>query len=157
MIVGYTGPRSGLTNPQRVALAEVLSGLSGTMHNGAAEGADRNAARYWARRQGNRIEFFPCNKGQEEWASRRLTLPGNILTHVHPIRPPLVRNRQNLVDPCDVLVATPAGPKPTQGRLGGTWSTVTYARRPDVGKPVVLVWPDGRVTRESGAPEAKES
>ena len=34
MIVGYTGPRSGLTPPQRLALGEVLATLSGTMHNG---------------------------------------------------------------------------------------------------------------------------
>lgn len=144
MIVGYTGPRLGLLPPQRLALGEVLSSLSGTMHNGAAEGGDRAAAELWGQWPWRRgIEFFPCNREQREWAV--LWIQGTRAPEartVHPIRPPLVRNRENLVDPCDLLVATPAGPKPE----GGTWSTIRYARR--VEKPVVLVWPDGRMEWE---------
>lgn len=144
MIVGYTGPRSGLTPPQRLALGEVLATLSGTMHNGAALGADRAAAELWGRGPWHReIEFFPCHAEQQRWAV--LFARSHARVTVHPIRPPLVRNRENLVDPCDLLVATPAGPETPRG---GTWSTIRYARRPEVGKPVVLVWPDGRVEWE---------
>lgn len=142
MIVGYTGPRLGLLPPQRHALGEVLASLSGTMHNGAAEGGDRDAASCWSR-LGRVLEFYPCNREQQRWAV--LFARSHARVTIHPIRPPLVRNRENLVDPCDLLVATPAGEETPRG---GTWSTIRYARRPEVGKPVVLVWPDGRVEWE---------
>ena len=144
MIVGYTAPRQGLTPPQRHSLGEVLATLSGTMHNGAARGGDRDAARCWSG-LGRALELFPCNISQLMWAVAFEALPSRPLVTVHPIRPPLVRNRENLVDPCDLLVATPAGPETPRG---GTWSTIRYARRPEVEKPVVLVWPDGRVEWE---------
>lgn len=144
MIVGYTGSRQGLTPPQRLALFEVLATLSGTMHNGAARGADRAAAELWGQGPWEReIDFYPCNREQRDWAMQWNA--GIRRFSVHPIRPPLVRNRENLVDPCDLLVATPAGPETPRG---GTWSTIRYARRPEVEKPVVLVWPDGRVEWE---------
>ena len=54
--------------------------------------------------------------------------------------PYLDRNRA-IVDACDILYATPESM--AEESRGGMWHTVRYARR--VGKPVVIVWPDGTV------------
>ena len=50
------------------------------------------------------------------------------------------RNR-NIVDATDILVATP---KENKGDIyrGGTWYTINYAV--SKGKPVYIIWPDGR-------------
>ena len=57
--------------------------------------------------------------------------------------PYLERNRA-IVDACDILIACPKGMQEEQ--RSGTWATVRYARRRD--RPIVIVWPDGTVTRE---------
>jgi predicted Rossmann fold nucleotide-binding protein DprA/Smf involved in DNA uptake len=63
---------------------------------------------------------------------------------VYPERPPLLRN-VDIVDACAVLVACPSG---AEHRKSGTWATVRYARQ--VGREVVIVWPDGTVARDGG-------
>jgi hypothetical protein len=53
------------------------------------------------------------------------------------------RNR-DIVNESDILIATP----PTMNELpnGGTWYTINYARK--VGKPRIIIWPDGSVNEE---------
>ena len=50
----------------------------------------------------------------------------------------LTRNR-DMVNECDVLVATPlTDMSSTGGRIGGTWYTIRYAQK--VGKEVFIIW-----------------
>lgn len=58
-----------------------------------------------------------------------------------PVKKPLDRNR-DIVEAAEVLIACPDGP---ERQRSGTWATIRHALR--VGKPVVIVWPDGRVER----------
>lgn len=136
MIVGFTGSRKGLKALQRRELGKVLSCLSGSMRNGAAEGADRDAAYFWDADPEAPIDFFPCNRHQRRWA--KIWSVTRVNATVHPMRDPLVRNQLDIVDPCDILVATPAGP---ETQRGGTWSTIRYAKTLE--RPIVIVWPSG--------------
>lgn len=56
---------------------------------------------------------------------------------------PYLQRNKVIVDRCGVLVAAP-GEAQEQLR-SGTWSTIRYARR--VGRPVIMVLPDGTVVR----------
>ena len=60
-----------------------------------------------------------------------------------PPKPPLERN-EDIAASCDLLVVAP---KAFEEELrSGTWSTVRRARKH--GKRIVIVWPDGSVSRE---------
>ncbi len=50
------------------------------------------------------------------------------------------------VDRCQGLVLAPSGHK--EARQSGTWATARYAR--EQGKPVYVVWPDGRLEKWTG-------
>ncbi len=138
MIVGFTGSRQGLTVLQRRELGKVLSCLSGSMRNGAAEGADRDAAYFWDAYPKRAIDFYPCNEEQAYWAESWAAPRGNATAHL--ISRPIVRNRVHIVDPCSILVAAPAGP---ETQRGGTWSTIRYAK--SLERPIAIVWPSGDV------------
>ena len=60
--------------------------------------------------------------------------PRHVGRGCHP-KPYLDRNR-DIVDACEVLLATPDGPERLRS---GTWSTVRYARK--IGKPVEVRLP----------------
>lgn len=55
----------------------------------------------------------------------------------------LARNR-DIVNESGIMLAAPA--EMTEQARGGTWYTIKYARK--VGKPLVIVLPDGTVTIE---------
>lgn len=138
--VGFTGTRRGLTKAVDYALRDVFSDLQGVMAHGCCAGADRQAHAIWRAAQ-RRIEPFrhPGDLSQYQWA-RNVWWRGEILFNVIPH---LQRNKV-IVDRCGVLVAAPGE---AQGQLrSGTWSTIRYARR--VGRPVIMVLPNGSVVRE---------
>lgn len=135
--IGFTGTREELTEPQLAALGAVFTaeqtGEVTEVHHGDCVGADA-AFHDLATRSGARTVGHPCDiKG----------LRANcVCDEVLPVKKPLDRNR-DIVDAVEVLIACPEGP---ERQRSGTWSTIRFALR--VGKPVVIVWPDGRVERK---------
>ena len=132
MIVAFTGTRRGVTLPQSQALTTWLDRcVRGTFLHGDCIGADAYAAQR-ARDLGWMVECYPCTI-----AAKRAYAGGHV---IHDPAPPLVRNRA-MVDRCDVLVACPG--EAIEQLRSGTWATIRYARK--IGRPVVLVLPDGSI------------
>lgn len=61
---------------------------------------------------------------------------------VSKVKRPLVRNKDIVYDG-KALLACPTGP---EVKFSGTWATIRYAKR--AGKTVIIVWPNGQVSRE---------
>jgi hypothetical protein len=138
--IGFTGTRQGLTRLQSLALAAVLTEYSEIRecHHGDAVGADE-AFHALAIHLRWRVILHPgCPEGHRD----RSKVNGEACRQV---KPPLERNR-DIVDECEVLVACPGGM--AEEKRSGTWATIRAARKER--RPIVLVWPDGTVTRENG-------
>jgi hypothetical protein len=136
--VGFTGTRKGMTDAQKATVAELMdlmvyearcAGIEFEVHHGDCVGADG--------------DFHDICHGQvpvvihpPKDPKLRAWCDGDVL----PEKPYLERNR-DIVDVCDVLIATPAEDTPQHS--GGTWYTILYARR--IKKRNVVVWPDGKV------------
>ena len=140
MIVGFTGTREGCTTAQggslELILRERLAAPGSVLHQGCCVGADAQAVAIARRLFGGDVVIVghPC-----DWAAMQDKDAVATSHPIRPCRPPLVRNR-TIVDECEVLVACPSGPEVVRS---GTWSTIRYARK--VGKPVIIVFPDGSV------------
>lgn len=144
MIVGFTGTRNGLTEPQRDALLDEINQLKPRFWlHGACVGADAEGVALvldWAfKNHSVRVFALPGKSasGPEEHSLQDI----RALDDSHVIRETKTyfeRNR-DIVNECDVLVACPG----TMEELnhGGTWYTIRYARK--LSKRVVIIWPDG--------------
>ncbi len=127
--LGFSGTRKGMSKEQLDTVNELTVANFSIVHIGDCVGAD--------------VDMYNIAKRN------------NQLTHGHPpIDPKLraycdfdfieepkayhVRNR-DIVNACDLLIATPF--EMSRQKKGGTWMTVNYAI--EVGKPYVIVWPDG--------------
>lgn len=138
--LGFTGTREGFTIPQGQMVQAVLTRMQPkrVVHGGAA-GADTEFHDMTRLMLPNtEVVVRPARAGT--WAN----LADGMVT-VHPPRLPLDRNVDIVAD-SDVLVATPKDM--AEERRSGTWATVRHARRE--GKRIVVVWPDGTVSRERG-------
>jgi hypothetical protein len=139
MRVGFTGTRDGMTADQLAAMATWLSCRPDVteFHHGDCVRADDQAANLvytqgWQWFDALIVAHPPTVESRRAFnihASRTL-----------PPLPYLERNR-HIVDACDLLLACPKFDR-EQDR-GGTWYTIRFTR--EVGKPVVIFWPDGRV------------
>lgn len=138
MIIGFTGSREGMTREQGVAFCALLKGLCATeLHHGDCVGADAQAhdiARVMADPPG--IIVHPPSSPR-----LRARKSGS---WSYPPKPYLERNR-DIVEACNVLVATP---KSMADRKGETWWTILAASR--AGKRVLVIRPDG-IVDEFGA------
>lgn len=152
MRVGFTGTREGMTLKQHWRVSDWFHyprdgsapRVPTEFHHGCSVGADADLVttimrgrigatddRTWAD-----IHAHPCTlDGMVDRGAEALS------SEVHPAKPPLERNR-DIVDSCDVLLACPKTMDEEQ--RSGTWATIRYARK--VGRPVVIFWPDGKVT-----------
>ncbi|MEU7814068.1 hypothetical protein [Pseudonocardia sp. NPDC049154] len=135
MKIGFTGTRLTPTDPQSDALTGLLAGCAlwygdFELHHGDCVGADALAARIAKAHDFIVHVHPPTEQGMRAWTA------GHVM---HEPLPYLERNRA-IVDATECLIAVPDGPERTRS---GTWSTVRYARR--LGRPVTIVWPDGRV------------
>jgi len=133
--VGFTGPRGGMTGPQRFGCAELLEkfGIQ-EVHLGDCVGADDDMYEIAGAAECYLTGHPPDN---DKFRAFR---------HYHAEREPkpyLDRNH-DIVDESDWMIATPEQFEEQQ--RSGTWSTVRYARK--TGKPLCLVWPDGTKTFE---------
>lgn len=138
MKVGFTGTRTGMTDPQIEAFSGVISKLHVTeFHHGDCVGADRDAHTVI-----NHLFSDVLIIGHPPLEQKlRAFCKG-----FHEMRPEqsyLDRNKA-IVDETETLIAIPSTKK-SQVR-SGTWSTVRYATgRKD--RRVIIIYPDGTLNQ----------
>lgn len=144
MIVGVTGSRDGPTEAQKFSGAFLLGNCATIQLPEYDEITP------------NELHHGDCI-GVDEWAHNLLTSYG-FKTVAHPpenrrfrafckadecrITLPYLKRNRNIVEECDVLLAMPK--TSAEVLRSGTWATVRHARK--LGRPVVIVWPDGKAT-----------
>ena len=116
-------------------------------HHGNAAGADKQAQfaviNFLLARS---IHTHPAVFGPDKQIPCRVigvTVTGQYKDMRYRARPPLSRNK-DIVEAANVLIACPKGAK--EELRSGTWATVRYMRK--LGKPVVIIYPDGTVKKE---------
>lgn len=141
MILTFSGTRKGMTAPQaRTLRARFMSYLIGPdkrpsrAHHGRCVGGDEEVHDL----------LLSARIPVETWPGHipELRAPCLGAELVHEPAPCLERNR-TIVAVCQGLIVAPAGYK--EARQSGTWMTARVAR--DAGKPVYVVWPDGRLEK----------
>lgn len=131
--VGFTGSRRGMTPKQRMVFTKTIKHLAPTLFvHGDCLGADEQAHEIVRAETGARIRIRPTH-----FSRLRAHCEGD---EVLPTRPPLDRN-QDIVDDCEVLVATPASVQEVS--RSGTWATIRRGWKAE--KRVIIVFPDGSI------------
>ncbi len=134
MNIGITGTRYGTTHEQlQEGVLIILREEPDEVHHGDCVGADaevHHAVGYdqWI------VKHPPIDSKHRAWCEGGLCrdpLPYHVRNH-------------NIVDETDLLLAFPDGPERLRS---GTWSTVRYAEA--TGKPVTIIYPDGRIEQRS--------
>jgi hypothetical protein len=139
--LGFTGTRRGMTMWQQGAVKRLAASYD-EVHHGDCLGSDADMHAI-ARVLQLRVVVHPPVDDR-----LRAGCTGNVN---RPVKPYHDRNR-DIVDETEHLIATPD--HMTETGLGGTWWTVRYAR--SVGKPVTVVWPNGRASTETPANDKQE-
>lgn len=139
-MVGFTGTaRAPLPHCQNQELRRVLNQLRGEGYRWLGTGMARHSdaqANTLARRQGYATRGYPMTGNPHP--------PLFFVDWKQYAKPPLVRDDDIAID-CDVLVACPAGTEASLPR-SGTWATIRRARK--LSRKIIIIWPDGSVTRE---------
>lgn len=136
MKTGFTGTQMGMTGQQMRVVSALVSVMT-ELHHGCCIGADNTMHRL-AMHRGVPIVLHPPTD-----TSKMANVRNASKCKLCRPRPYLTRNH-NIVDACDMLLATPSGEEVLRS---GTWATVRYARKR--GKPVKIVYPDGSLTHEN--------
>lgn len=132
-VLTITASRRGLTGAQKKRLASLIRRIrpEEVLH-GDCVGGDADCHRIVTACSRALVGVYPSDRsGQRAFC-------GGVEVKAVP-RPPLERNR-TMVRRSSLVVAFPASF--SEELRSGTWATVRHARR--VGRPVVLIWPDGR-------------
>jgi hypothetical protein len=139
-VAGFTGTRVGLTSFQRVNLLGLLVELRPCeARHGDCVGSDAEMHMLCV---GLRVPVVIHPPDVDVHRAFCFSLSkGLMVKEVREPKPYLVRDYDITVE-SDYLIATPKGPKTQRS---GTWATVGYAR--DLGVPVFLLYPDGRVDK----------
>ena len=137
--VGFTGTRNGMTLPQKKVVQLLLREFKERgflwLHIGDCVGADTDA--YCIAKEHNMaVHIHPPDN-----PSYRSFLVGAMEDLPNSYRE---RNKA-IVKASEALLATPEGF--TEIIRSGTWSTIRYARRQK--RPIIIIWPDGKMTREN--------
>lgn len=142
MTLGITGSRDGLSDAQLIALIEwVERNCIAEIHHGACLGADATAVLQAKARYGRACKAVAYPGHLPDMVSQPAMMVSDVR---HPPEHTLKRNRK-IVDACEVLLALPKG---TEELKSGTWATARYGRK--VGRRIIVIWPDGKVTEEGG-------
>lgn len=133
MIIGFTGTRLGWTDVQGGIIHDFLTDQIqiDEFHHGDCVGSDFEAHKIVTVLGIETHVHPPINDSQ------RARCLGDVM---YEPKPYLDRN-VDIVDACDLLLATPAGLERVRS---GTWSTIRYAK--SQGKDYYIVYPDGRTT-----------
>lgn len=132
MNLGFTGSQRGMTDEQRQAFVRLIAVLHPhQFHHGDCVGSDATAALI-VRASGCRIIGHPPSDDKKRafFRSDETLEPA-----------PYMERNEAIVKACEILIATPSGSETSQPR-SGTWATVRRARA--AGKPVKVIYPDGR-------------
>lgn len=127
--IGFTGTRNGMTQSQIVAVATLIRDYQ-TLHHGDCKGSDEQAHGI-AVENGLTTESHPPIK-----TVMRAFCKADV---IHEQKDYIARNHDIIGATCH-LIAAPA--KMFEDN-SGTWATIRFARK--VGKPVTVVFPDGRI------------
>lgn len=145
MIWGETGTRRGGTYRQITSVSWLWAKFNITrLHDGDCVGVDEQL---WHLAKAFRIDIsiHPPTNGKNRANCGHTDLSTTIL----PAKPYFVRDR-DIVDDSGVMVGLPMQnyePNESWRRgNGGTWYIINYTRK--VGKPLAIVWPDGRIDYE---------
>lgn len=143
MDIGFTGTRDGMTVKQVQGFNSLLSSeffdkeIKSFAH-GDSVGADSQAhdlmdgvARLIVIHPPTDSKLRAFHKLEDSDKSKII---------IYPPRDYLQRNH-NIVDACDVLIATPKEEK--EKLRSGTWATVRYAKKS--GKRVIIIYPNGEI------------
>jgi hypothetical protein len=136
--IGFTGTRRGMTEAQRHAVTEFISGFDEKIraHHGVCEGADAEFHQICR-------EFDAHIKGHPPVDKRYMVNAPLTFEECADPKPYLVRNKE-IVNESELLIATPR--QAYEVLRSGTWSTVRYARRQS--KPVIIVFPNGSISSD---------
>ena len=138
MILSFTGTRKGMTAAQRRTLrARFHPGYAGPVtrvHHGRCVGADEDAHDLFL------VARIPVETHPGHIPELRAPCLGAVVDH-EPMD--CIERNHVMVDLSDGLIAAPAGYK--EARQSGTWATIRFCRAQ--GKPVYIVWPDGRLEK----------
>ena len=135
MKVGYTGPRTGMTEAQKNIVQRILDNTDSIFtefHHGDCVGgdADFNAI---CKGLGKRVSHPPLNPKWRAWCE---------VEEVLPEKDYLSRNQD--IAQLNLLIATPSQFKETL--RSGTWSTIRYARKAHTLR--IIIFPDGTIRKE---------
>ena len=136
-IIGFTGTREGLTEQQVETLKMLLEtyGKGTIFHHGCCEGADKEANSL-----ANWFEFRVVEHPGHASGKKTCTIDPSPLSSATWLPKFYLKRNQDIVDCCQILIATPKGYEEEQ--RSGTWATIRYAV--NVRKEVTVIWPDGK-------------
>lgn len=123
-----------MTAPQQEAVYTLLSAGVSALFHGDCSGADFNVGEICRRLQ-IPVGLFPSTSKTRGWSTWGV--------YMQEPTPPLARNK-DIVNAGAWVLACPG--EMHEERRSGTWAAVRYARK--AGKPIVFVWPNGKVTKE---------
>lgn len=142
-LIGFTGTSIGMTTPQKVVLAGVLTDIrdaKAELHHGACVGADEECA-IVAHTLGFKCVAHPgVTKNGDQW--KRSIKAVNASHSILPEDEFLKRN-QDIVATVKILIATPK--ERFEVLRSGTWATIRYAKKVKI--PVIIILSNGKVTR----------
>lgn len=146
MKIGFTGTQDGVTVAQHDLLITVISELTEMTeaHHGECVGADYTFHSAVSLIHPD-VEINGHPPENDKKRAVYIDLPDVDVRH--DPEPYLVRNH-NIVDATELLIACPKGPEVLRS---GTWATIRYARK--TGKPVAILWGDGKYTYENQSSE----
>ena len=132
MIIGFTGTRSGMSSKQKEEVAKLLDShdmINTTVLHGGCIGADID---FHELCEGMTREVYP---GHSANAPNDLKYRGEYKDAdvIHSSQTHFKRNR-DIVDRCDILIATPYNDDSSKG---GTWYTIKYAQI--LNKQVIII------------------
>lgn len=143
MKLGFTGTQDGMTQWQSQFVFNEMMDLAPTeAHHGCCVGADAEFHDILGYSQA-KVHGHPPIK-TDKMADCSCDV-------MHEPKDYLVRNH-DIVDASEWLIAAPKGPEEMRS---GTWATVRYARKQK--RPISIVWPDGRITREGEHPMLRKA
>lgn len=136
--IGFTGSRTGMTAEQAASVSRLLYEYHpDDVHHGDCVGADAMFDQL--------VRQFRSQTGMDTTIVVHPPSEPFLQAHtggdvLRTPKPYLERNR-DIVDECDLLIATPKDTHPVL--RSGTWSTIRYALK--VGKKVLVIVPSGVV------------
>ena len=140
MKLGVTGTRQGMTHVQQIQFGKYASSLLPLeeFHHGDCVGADEQAASIVSKLPGDHVVLGhpPTDEKHRAFFKSDGTYDAKAY---------LQRNR-DIVQAVDLLIVCPKDR--TRERRSGTWATCRYAEKN--GKPVTIIYPDGKVKVKSG-------